>query len=50
MRGHLAQPGHARLAAGRGGVQALGDGVVDEGGPLLGQQRQQLPLLGEELV
>ena len=44
MRRNLAQPLYPGVLHGNGGVQALGDGVADEGGALLLQQLD-LPLL-----
>jgi len=50
MRGYISQPFHTRNTQGRLGVQPFGYGVIDEGGPLLPQQRQHLLLLSYELV
>lgn len=50
MRRDLPDPRDARVLHGHVEVQALGHRLVDEGGPLLGQQVQQLLLLLDEGV
>ena len=44
MLRHLTQPFNARVFQGHIGVKAAGDGVVDEGLLLFGQECYQLPL------
>ena len=50
MRRHLPQPLDAGRLHGRIGVQALGDGVGDDGLALFLQKFHQPPLLGHQFV
>ncbi|KZE27359.1 hypothetical protein AVW16_02085 [Crenobacter luteus] len=50
MRRHFPQPCHAGILHRRVGVQAAGHGVRDGGLAFLGQQGDQLFLLGDQRV
>ena len=50
MRRHLAEPFDAAVLHRRVGVEALGDGVGDDGLPLLLEQRDEPLLLGHQRV
>ena len=50
MRGHLAEPFDAAVLHGGGGVEALSDGVGDDGLTLLLQEGDQLLLLRHQRV